>query len=301
MQTADTKTADVVIISRNNDAAFRDLLLTLRQDSRMRVVAEFQSLSAALQAGLGQTLAADFVVVLQSYSDEYAQDQINDFIGRLLFSRVMVCYGPWCTADGRSHELWPVAFRVPVASAAALIELELAGFLTGDQPLFPMSAGEEVFAHRSVFPEVSGNSVHRRVMVISDDFQIRSTVTEILNALSCESTSLPMLGSSIRSYLNSQHGDIDFVVIDLDGPASEVGACLALLAAETQIKSVAGMSVFAASLNRDCIFPTGNGQKFTVSQIVEKTELLQQLTRLLTASLATARGTAVVDKNHAAG
>ncbi len=275
------KTADVVIIVRNNDGAFHDLLLSLRQDSRMRVVAEFQSLSAALSAGLGQTSAADFVVVLQSYSDEYAPDQINDFIGRLLFARIVVCYGPWCRADGRSHELWPVAFRIPVASAAALIELEFVGFQTEAQPLFPMSAGEEVFAHRSVFPEVSGSAVHRRVMVISNDFRIRSTLTGILDVLSCESTSLPMVGSSIRSYLNSQPGDFDFVVIDLDGPAIEVVACLALLAAETQIKSVAGMSVFAASLNRDCIFSTGNCEKLAVSQIVEKTELLLQLTRLL--------------------
>ena len=275
------KIADVVIIGRNNDCAFHDLLLSLRQDSRMRVVAEFQSLSAALQAGLGQTLAADFVVVLQSYTDEYAPDQIHEFIGRLLFARIMVCYGSWCTADGRSHELWPVAFRIPVASAAALIELELVGFLTEDQPLFPMSAGEEVFAHRSVFPEVSGSAVHLRVIVISNDFQIRSTVTGILDVLGSESTSLPMVGSSVRSYLNSQHGDFDFAIIDLEGPAIEVGACLALLATESQVKSVSGMSVFAASLNRDCIFSTGNFEKLAVSQIVEKTELLLQLTRLL--------------------
>ena len=269
MQTANTKTADVVIISRNNDGAFRDLLLTLRQDSRMRVVAEFQSLSAALQAGLGQTLAADFVVVLQSYSDEYAADQINDFIGRMLFSRVMVCYGPWCTADGRSHELWPVAFRVPIASAAALIELELAGFLTADQPLFPMSAGEEVFAHRSVFLSLMETTSCRQAIVVSDDLEIRRTVTGILNALNCECAALPSLVPIIRSHLDTCAGAVSLAVIDLDGPRKNIDACLDLLHNESQIKQVSGMSVFAASLEKN--------EESAVSQLIEKTELLSQL------------------------
>lgn len=280
MQTANTKTADVVIISRNNDAAFRDLVLTLRQDSRMRVVAEFPTLSAALQAGLGQTSAADFVVVLQSYSDEYAADQINDFIGRLLFARIVVCYGPWCTADGRSHELWPVAFRIPVASAAALIELELAAFLTGDQPLFPMSAGEEVFAHRSMFPSVMETASRRQAIVVSDDVQIRRTVSAILNELNFECAAVPMLVPIVRSYLDSNARAVSLAVIDLDGPRDNIDACLDLLHNEFHIRQVSGMSVFAASLAKSdgsTVSPIGF---FGVSELIEKTELLSQLPTL---------------------
>ncbi len=243
----------------------------------MRVVAEFQTLSAALQAGLGQTLAADFVVVLQSYSDEYAQDQINDFIGRLLFARIMVCYGPWCTADGRSHELWPVAFRVPVASAAALIELELTGFLTGDQPLFPMSAGEEVFAHRSVFPSVKETTSRRQVIVVSDDAEIRRTVTGILHALNCECVALPMLVPIVRSHLNTCAAAVSLAVIDLDGPRDNIDPCLDLLHNEFQIKQVSGMSVFAASLARSKFASGSPTGFFAVSELIEKTELLAQL------------------------
>jgi len=280
VQTADRKTADVVIIGREDDDAFRDLLLALQQDSRMRVAAEFQTLSAALQAGLGQTLAADFVVVLQSYSDEFAQDQVNDFVGRLLYARIMVCYGPWCTADGRSHELWPVAFRVPVASTAALIKLEIDGFLTGEQPLFPMSAGEEVFAHRSVFPNVTETTSRRQAIVVSDDVQIRSTVTGILNALNCECAALPMQVPFIRSHLDSCAGAVSLAVVDLDGSSDNVEACLDLLHNEFPIKQVVGMSVFGASLEKSGSATASARGSFSVSHLVEKTELLSQLQQI---------------------
>ena len=267
MPTLESKTADVVIIGRNHDGTFRDLLLTLKQDTRMRVAAEFPTLSAALQAGLGQTLAADFVIVLQSYSDEFSQNQINDCIGRLLYARILVCYGPWCAADGRSHELWPVAFRIPVASASALIGLELGGFLNGDQPLFPMSAGEEVFAHRSVFPRTTETGAIRKAIVVSDDVEIRSTVTGILNALNCECAALPMLIPDVRSHLDTYAGVVSLAIIDLDGPRDGIDACLDLLHNEFRIKQVTGMSVFAASPR----------QVFAVSELVEKTELLSQI------------------------
>ncbi len=272
MPKADTKTADVVIIGREEGAASGDLLRSLRQDSRLRVTAEFKTLPSALQSGLGQTLPADFVIVLQSYSDEFAQAQINELIGRLLFARIIVCYGPWCTADGRSHELWPVAFRVPVASAAALIEMELGCYLAGDQPLFPMSAGEEVFAHRSTFPGVIDHSSHRQAIVVSDDVELRRTVTGILNALNCECAALPMLIPEVRSHLNSCAGAVSLAVIDLDGPRDDVDACLEMLHSEFRIKQVTGMSVFAAAFEKN--------ENFAAWQHIEKTELLSQLPQL---------------------
>jgi hypothetical protein len=218
--------------------------------------------------------------VLQSWSDEFAQDQVNDIIGRLLYARIMVCYGPWCMADGRSHELWPVAFRIPVASASALIELELGGFLNADQPLFPMSAGEEVFAHRSVFPSATETSSRRQAIVVSDDVQIRRTVTGILDALNCECAPLPMQVPLVRSHLDSCAGAVSLAVIDLDGPGDNVDASLELLHAEFRVKQVAGMSVFAASLEKNETVTETPRRSFSVSYLIEKTELLTQLQQI---------------------
>jgi len=279
--TADTKTADVVIIGREEGAASGDLLRSLRQDSRLRVRAEFKTLPAALHAGPGQTLPADFVIVLQSYSDEFAQAQINELIGRLLFARIIVCYGPWCTADGRSHELWPIAFRVPVASAAALVELELGCFLSGDQPLFPMSAGEEVFAHRSAFPSVIDQSSRRQAIVVSDNVELRKTVTGILKALNCECAALPMLIPEVRSHLDTYAGVVSLAIIDLDGPRDDIHACLALLRAESGIRQITGMSVYAASLENEARTTASQHTSFAVSRLIEKTELLPQVQECL--------------------
>ena len=280
MPEADTNTADVVIIGREQGAASGDLLRSLRQDSRLRVTAEFKTLPAALHAGLGQTLPADFVIVLQSYSDEFAQAQINELIGRLLFARIIVCYGPWCTADGRSHELWPIAFRVPVASAAALVDLELDCFLSGDQPLFPMSAGEEVFAHRSAFPGVIDQSSRRQAIVVSDDVELRRTVTGILNALNCECAALPMLIAEVRLHLDTYAGVVSLTLIDLDGPRDDIDACLEMLHTVFRIKQVTGMSVFAASFETLENPAPSRRIPFQVSQVIEKTELIWQLQQL---------------------
>ncbi|MDA1232517.1 MAG: hypothetical protein O2856_17220 [Planctomycetota bacterium] len=279
MQSTNTKTADVVIIGRVDDSVFCDQLQSLRRNDQLRIVAEYPTLSAGLQAGLGQSVSADFVIVLQSYSDEFTQHQINELIGRLLFSRIVCCYGPWCTADGRSHNLWPVAFRVPAASAPTMIDRELTDFFIGTQSLLPMSAGEEVFAHRSVFPELTANPTPRRAIVISDDSAYRKTVAGILETLSCECGVLPMARESIRSFFTSRQHDRDLVIVDLDGPVGNVCECLDVLHSEFGISKVEGMSVFAASLIVNRTHPETKPPLFHVAHVFEKTELLLQLQR----------------------
>ena len=268
--------ANIAIIGRDDGSTFRDVLQMLRHHDQIRVISEHQTLSASLKAGLGQTMSADIVIVLQSCSDEFAPHEINDLIGRCLFGRILCCYGPWCTADGRSHELWPVAFRIPAASAASLVELELLGFQTETAALFPMSAGEEVFIHRSQFPEDIAPTVRSNAMVMSDDSEIRTTVVGIFTALNCECTNLPLSVSAIRSHLTSQSDKIQLAIIDLDGTQRDVHDCLAVLHAECRIITFAGMSVFSAALAHSKV-----PEALQPSNIVEKTELLLQLRRLL--------------------
>ena len=281
MQTTNSKIAKVVIIGRDDSHTFRDLLQMFRRSDGMHVSAEYQTLSAALKAGLGQTMSADFVIVLQSCSYEFGQHEINELIGRLLFGRILCCYGPWCTADGRSHELWPVASRIPAASAASLIELELACFRANIQPLFPMSASEEVFAYRSQFMDVFEPAVRSKAIVISDDSELRTIVGRILAVLNCESTALPPFCSAIRSHLASRSDDIEFAIIDLDTANGDVQECLDVLHSEGRITTVAGMTVFAASLANPATQSTRQPLHF-----IEKTELLLQLRKLLKSVLS---------------
>jgi hypothetical protein len=260
-----------VIIGRDDGHTFRDLLYVLRQNDQLHLNAQYLTLSDALTAGLGKTVKADFVVVLQSWSDEFAQPEINELIGRMLFGRILCCYGSWCTADGRSHELWPVAFRVPAASAATLIELELAGFRNETLPLFPMSAGEEVFAHRCRFPDAVGPAIRRMAVVVSDDSVLRKTVAGILATLNCETTGLPLTGDAICSHLKSCSINPDLAIVDLDGTKDDVQSGLDALRSEVRLTTVVGMSVFAASV----------GPVAKLSQVIEKTEMLLQLRRFI--------------------
>ena len=276
MQITEPRIANVAIVGRDDGSTFRGVLQMLRQNEQVCVISEHQTLLAALEAGLGQTMSADFVVVLQLCSDEFAQHEINDLIGRCLFGRILCCYGPWCTADGRSHELWPVAFRIPAASAASLVELELRGFQAGTQALSPMSAGEEVFFHRSHDPAEMAPTVRSKAIVISDESDLRTTVTGILAALNCECTKLPLSVSAIRSHLATQNDSLRLAIIDLDGTTGVVEKCVGVLHAERRITTSVGMSVFAAALEQ-VTTPTES----RLSQIMEKTELLLQLRSLL--------------------
>lgn len=229
MQTIQAGMAEVIVIGRDDGHTFRELWRVLRQNPHLHLNGEFLTPGQALLAGLGQTLRADFVIVLQTWSDEFAPHEITELIGRLLFGRILCCYGPWCTADGRSHELWPVAFRVPAASAASVMDQELADFRENIQPLFPMSAGEEVFTHRSRIASILENAERRRVLVISDDSELRKTTARILAALNCDPVVLPVSRDKIRQYLKSSHNSAEIAILDLDGPTGEVLSALEVL------------------------------------------------------------------------
>ena len=152
-----------------------------------------------------------------------------------------------------------------------LIELELAGFQDETLPLFPMSAGEEVFAHRSRFPNVSEPAIRRLALVVSNDSELRKTVAGILATLNCEATVLPLTGDAVRGHLNSGRMNPDLAIIDLDGTKDDVQSGLDSLRSEARLTTVVGMSVFAASA----------GTAAKLSQVVEKTELLLQLRRFI--------------------
>ncbi len=272
MPTTNARIAEFVLIGHDDGRTFSDLLRMMRQNPQLHLNAQYLTLEEALDAGLGQTVQPDFVIVLQSWSDEFAQHEINELIGRMLFKRILCCYGPWCTADGRSHELWPVAFRVPAASAASLMDLELIDFLENTPPLFPMSAGEEVYAHRSRFSDVVDLAVCREAVVVSDDSELRTTVAAILATLHCDTTILPLADDAIRGHLKSCRIIPELVIVDLDGTNGDVQTCLDVLRSEARLSTVVGMSVFAASLSTATTLST-----IQPSHVVEKTELLLQL------------------------
>ena len=170
----------VAVIGRSHASEFRGLVRLIQNSSAIYITGQFETIAEALSGGLAEHLPADIVVVLQAFSDEYSAADAGQLIGRMLFRRVLCCYGPWCLSDGRTHEIWPVAARVSVASAWNVLEQEVRSIRAGVQALLPMAAAEEVFALRAIVESDDYPASYDAILIVSDDRTLRETIAEML-------------------------------------------------------------------------------------------------------------------------
>jgi hypothetical protein len=87
----------------------------------------------------------DLVVVCQHWPDEFTERDVRRLMVLYPLARVTCCYGPWCQSDGRSRDIWPLATRVPVCSAAGRIRRELDVLAGLCRPLPLTASRDEVF------------------------------------------------------------------------------------------------------------------------------------------------------------
>lgn len=85
---------------------------------------------------------ADLVVAGQSWPDEYTATDVQSIIRAFPLARLVCCYGPWCSSDGRTRDLWPHAVRTPVAQISERLEKEKA-VLAGRLPALPLTASRD--------------------------------------------------------------------------------------------------------------------------------------------------------------
>ena len=271
--------AAVAIVGNRTQTLFFELIDFLQRSSSIRIIGQYDTIADALQQGLGQSEAADFVVVLQTFSDEYSQQEASLLIGQMLFGRMVCCYGHWCQSDGRSHEIWPVSMRVPIHSAVPIIMRELEAFQNGEAPLSPMSAAEEVFIHRYREDINPSSFDDRSCVIISDEVHLRRTARQVCENLGWRTQECPCSISEIemalatmsRTALTSQRtGSQITILLDLD-PLDDL--CLSTLRwlREKHVScDIHGLTVFSESA-------------FTlkgVASVIEKTELLTRLSQL---------------------
>ncbi len=154
----------------------RDWMLRAWQSADIRRHATLQQ--ALVDLGVGPWIP-DLIVVVQSWPDEQTQQEIDQLSRCAPLARLVVCYGSWCESDGRTRNLWPLAVRVPMRSAASRLAGEWR-LLCGDQvSSFPMSASrEERFAVDH--PGLRSGAAAVSVVVISSDPEYRRYLTELL-------------------------------------------------------------------------------------------------------------------------
>ena len=153
----------------------------ITQSRRSADVKQFRSLVDALPWLESSTWIPDLVVIVQSWPDEYTRDDVERLGRAAPLARWLVSYGAWCESDGRTRDLWPLAVRVPVCSAAARLDAEWRLLCDQGGPALPMSASrEESFAvdHPPLARSVSPGSV----AVSSPDPAYRRYLLELLTA-----------------------------------------------------------------------------------------------------------------------
>ena len=67
----------------------------------------------------------DLVVAFESWPDQYSSAGVIRLLSLAPLARFVCVSGPWCESAGRTHAVWPLAVRVPVAGVKELtLEVE---------------------------------------------------------------------------------------------------------------------------------------------------------------------------------
>ena len=262
----------VAIIGRSHASEFRTLVRLIQGSSDLLVVGQFDTIPEAVDACLADRLLADVVVVLQAFSDEYSAADAGLLVGRMLFGRVLCCYGPWCISDGRTHDIWPVVARVSVGSAWSVLEQEVRHIRTGVPALLPMAAAEEVFVHRAAVESDSLTAAYDAILIVSDDRTLRKTIAEMLRY---SATQVFDCGTSLNQFqrvvgrlnaANAAQSKVS-VLMDLDGLESR----------EAELLQMVRTQLTGSRLLRLSSFPQSIAESGTYDQIIDKLEVNSQL------------------------
>lgn len=146
-----------------------------------RCVANLQAAQELLDS---EGWSPDLVVVWQAVPDEYPQSRVAQFIGQLPLARWVVVFGPWCESIGRTEQLWPVAWTVPLRHAATRIHTELLNAERGTPPAPATMSRDESFAAHHRQPE--GRPQMSTASISGDDREYCLFLNEALRLLGLE-------------------------------------------------------------------------------------------------------------------
>jgi hypothetical protein len=93
-------------------------------------------------ASAGDVPSPDVLVILQDWPDQYRAGDVLEIWTRWPLARVVVAYGPWCGSDGRTRDIWPLAWRVPRESLAERLAAAFA-VVRGDRAPLPATADRD--------------------------------------------------------------------------------------------------------------------------------------------------------------
>lgn len=145
-----------------------------------RIQQQLATLTDALDWVIAGQPIPDGLLVYQSFPDEFSSDQIEQLIGSLPLARWIVCFGPWCESIGRTEQVWPVAWCVPLKDVEPRIAREAAAHVRDEPCRLPTMSRDESFARSANELARVALIQGRRVAVQGDDPAFVETVEAIL-------------------------------------------------------------------------------------------------------------------------
>jgi len=220
----------VVLIGDSRRREFAGFASWLCDQPQLRIDAHFATPADALAADEQILTQADLTIVLQSWSDQFTDQEAGALIGATLFRRLLCCYGPWCESDGRNRSVWPDAHRVPLRIARRIVEWEVLRLQRGEPAVPPTSARDEIFAYRLGEPEEWAplpEFLNQTAVVVGPDRVLRQTVAALLQEFGLHARDTPLfddhadLSETVDELSRAQ---VSLVVHDLDPWSGRVAA-----------------------------------------------------------------------------
>ena len=138
---------DVLLIGDVASSRFAGVLHELPFESALPCELPSRKHARGAIEWLDETCASPtLVLIYQSYPDEYPREDVERLIGRMPLSRVVVVFGPWCESIGRTEQVWPIGWCVPLGHAPTRLKREIDGIARNESPLPATTSRDEAFA-----------------------------------------------------------------------------------------------------------------------------------------------------------
>lgn len=195
MPNLDSSKAHWLLVGDITSPHFRDVYEELQssvagdEPSNGPLLQSVGTLTAAIELLSQSAATPDRVLVYQSFPYEFSADDVEVLIGRLPLARWVICFSPWCESLGRSEQIWPIGWCVPLRGAIAKIRQTQAAHQSEVAPLPPTASRDEAFASsvQALWRQPCGAFSFR---VTGDDRAAECVIRNLLEQLGGESVSI---------------------------------------------------------------------------------------------------------------
>lgn len=169
----------ILLLGHTHTAEMTPLARALREATSVDNPRSVSNISEAGDLAQQTGWFPDLVVVCQNRSDEFSRTDGNRLLSLFPLARWVCCFGAWCESDGRNHDVWPTAIRVPARCALSRIRSELA-VIRGEASPLPLTASRDEAFEFDCPGDVVPVEIPRTVCVTSPDAELRRWIVDLL-------------------------------------------------------------------------------------------------------------------------